>query len=113
MTSPFDPATHEKIAFTMRLHAGQADEYKRRHDAIFPDLVTLLHEAGISDYSIHLDRTTDVLFAVLWRRRDHSMAALPDHPVMKRWWAFMADIMDTNAANEPVAVPLEIVFHMR
>ena len=40
------------------------------------------------------------------------MADLPKHPVMQRWWAHMADIMETKADNEPVAVPLETVFHM-
>src|SRR5262245_15679553 len=85
----------EQIAFKMRLHPGCAAEYKKRHDAIFPELIALLHEAGVSDYSIHLDRETNILFAVLWRRKDHGMADLSSHPVMQRWWAHMADIMET------------------
>ena len=102
----------EKIAFTMRLLPGKANEYRRRHDAIVPELVTLLKEAGVSDYSIHLDPATNVLFGVLWRRRDHDMDALPDHPVMKRWWAHMADIMETHPSNEPIVTPLEPMFHL-
>ena len=102
----------EKYAFRMRLNPGMKDEYRKRHDAIFPELVTLLREAGVSDYSIHLDEQTNVLFGVLWRRGDHTMDALPSHPVMKRWWAHMADIMETKPDNEPVAVSLETVFHM-
>ena len=43
-------------------------------------------DAGISDYSIHLDDDTNILFGVLWRRDDHTMDALPNHPVMRRWW---------------------------
>ena len=110
MTPSLD--THEKHAFTMRLHPGQAEEYRRRHDAILPELVALLRQAGVFDYSIFLDPVTDTLFGVLWRRRDHGMAALPDHPVMKRWWAHMADIMETHASNEPVARPLEPMFFL-
>ena len=102
----------EKYAFTMRLNPGMEAEYRRRHDAIWPELVALLHEAGVSDYSIHLDRETNLLFGVLWRRADHGMEALPDHPVMRRWWAHMADIMAVKADNEPVAVPLVPMFHM-
>lgn len=105
--------TSEKYAFRMKLNPGMKDEYRKRHDAIFPELVTLLKDAGISDYSIHLDEETNTLFGVLWRRRDHTMADLPNHPVMKRWWAHMADIMETKPDNEPVAVPLETVFHMK
>ena len=102
----------EKHAFTMRLNPGMEDEYRRRHDEIWPELVDLLKEAGVSDYSIHLDRATGTLFGVLWRRDDHGMDDLPKHPVMQRWWAHMADIMQTHADNEPVAVPLVTVFHM-
>lgn len=102
----------EKVAFRMRLNPGMAEEYKARHEAIWPELAALLKEAGISDYSIHLDEETDILFGVLWRRDDHTMDSLPQHPVMKRWWAHMADIMETKADNEPVAVPLRTVFHM-
>ena len=102
----------EKYAFKMHLNPGCKDEYKKRHDEIWPELVTLLQEAGVSDYSIHLDEETNILFGVLWRTDSHGMDALPSHPVMQKWWAHMADIMETRADNEPVAVPLTPVFHM-
>ncbi|MBZ7920403.1 L-rhamnose mutarotase [Ensifer adhaerens] len=102
----------EKYAFRMRLNPGMVAEYKARHDAIWPELAALLKEAGVSDYSIHLDEETNLLFGVLWRTADHRMADLPSHPVMQKWWAYMADIMETKADNEPVAVPLTTVFHM-
>lgn len=102
----------QKHAFTMRLHPGQAEEYKRRHDAIWPDLVRLLKEAGVSDYSIHLDPESHVLFGVLWRTEDHAMDALPGTEVMQRWWAHMADIMETHPDNEPVVRTLLPMFHL-
>jgi len=103
----------QKYAFRMKLRPGREDEYRRRHDAIWPELVALLQAAGVEDYSIHLDRETGTLFGVLWRRDDHGMDALPASPVMRRWWAMMADIMETKPDGEPIAVPLETVFHMR
>ncbi len=102
----------EKYAFKMKLNPGMREEYKRRHDAIWPELVALLKQAGVSDYSIHLDPETDILFGVMWRTDAHAMDDLPKHPVMQRWWAHMADIMQTRADNEPVASPLETLFHM-
>ena len=102
----------EKYAFRMRLNPGMAGEYKARHDAIWPELVELLKSAGVSDYSIHLDEESNLLFGVLWRTDDHRMDDLADHPVMRKWWAHMADIMETKPDNEPVAVPLIPVFHM-
>lgn len=102
----------EKYAFKMQLTPGCRDEYQRRHDEIWPELVTLLKDAGISDYSIHLDEETGILFGVLWRNDDHKMDSLPGHAIMQKWWAHMADIMETKPDNEPVAVPLIPVFHM-
>jgi L-rhamnose mutarotase len=103
----------EKCAFIMKLIPGHEAEYQRRHDEIWPELSELLRGAGISDYSIHLDRETSTLFAVLWRREDHDMANLPDHPAMRSWWDYMADIMVTNNDGSPVERPLEKVFHLR
>ncbi|WP_347139715.1 L-rhamnose mutarotase [Paracoccus sp. SSK6] len=102
----------QRYAFRMMLNPGMADEYRRRHDAIWPKLTALLKDAGVQDYSIHLDPQTNALFGVLWRPDDHGMDALPAHPVMQRWWAHMADIMATHPNNEPVAVPLVPMFHL-
>jgi L-rhamnose mutarotase len=102
----------ERYAFRMQLNPGCQEEYKRRHDAIWPELVELLRSAGVSDYSIHLDPETNILFGILTRSTSHGMAALPETAVMKRWWAHMADIMQTHPDNEPVAVPLVPMFYM-
>jgi L-rhamnose mutarotase len=102
----------EQIAFRMRLHPGQAAEYRRRHDAIWPELRALLKQAGISDYSIFLDETDGSLLAVLRRSDDHTMDALPEREIMQRWWAYMADLMATNPDRSPVMTPLRKVFHL-
>lgn len=102
----------QKYAFRMQLNPGMAEEYRRRHDAIWPELSVLLKEAGISDYSIHLDPDSNALFGVLWRADDHRMDDLPAHPVMQRWWAHMADIMETHPDNQPVVTPLVPLFHL-
>lgn len=100
----------ERIAFRMNLHPGQAAEYERRHDEIFPELAQALKAAGVSDYSIWLDPETHHLFGILTRSADHRMDLLPDTEIMQRWWAFMADIMETRPDNVPVQVPLKQVF---
>ncbi len=100
-------------AFKMYLNPGMEAEYIRRHDAIWPELAELLTAAGVSNYSIHLDRETGVLFGYLERPEGHGMADLPAHPVMKRWWAYMGDIMRTNPDGSPVAVDLVETFYLR
>ncbi|MGR3501037.1 L-rhamnose mutarotase [Pseudaestuariivita sp.] len=102
----------EKHAFKMQLKPGCRDVYEARHDAIWPELLELLKGAGISDYSIHLDEETNILFGVLWRSDDHAMDSLPANAIMQRWWAHMADIMETHPDNAPIVVPLTTVFHM-
>lgn len=100
------------IAFRMQLKPGVQAEYERRHDEIWPELSDLLTEAGIYDYSIFLDASTDALFAVLRLRPDANRDALPSHPVMRRWWDYMADLMVVEPGNRPVEYPLRAVFHM-
>ncbi len=100
----------ERIAFRMNLHPGQATEYEKRHDEIFPELSEALRNAGVSDYSIWHDPQSDHLFGILTRTDDHTLEALPDTEVMKRWWAHMADVMETDTNNVPTQVPLKRVF---
>lgn len=102
----------ETIAFRMVLNPGQRDEYARRHREIWPELAAALREAGIRDYRIFLDEATNHLFAVLERRDDHAMDALPHLPVMRKWWDYMADLMQTGEGNVPVQAPLVPVFHL-
>lgn len=101
----------QRHAFKMFLHPGMRDEYKRRHDAIWPELSALLHAAGVRNYSIFLDEETNILFACLERTEDHRMVSLPEEPVMRRWWDYMRDIMRYEN-DVPVALPLPEMFHM-
>ena len=101
-----------RVGFTMKLHSGQLAEYKKRHDEIWPELVLLLKESGISNYSIFLNEETNVLFGVLDSSDDEARKNLPSSPVMQRWWAYMKDIMDSNPDNSPVSIPLQEIFYM-
>jgi len=102
----------QRHAFKMFLNAGQRDEYRRRHDEIWPELKALLRENGVRNYSIYLDPETNILFAYLERTDDHGMDDLPSHPAMKRWWAHMKDIMAANSDGSPVTALLDEVFHL-
>ena len=102
----------QRVAFKMQLHKGSEEEYKKRHDALWPELQQLLTATGIRDYSIFLDETTNGLFGVLKVPNAAKLDELPLHPVMQKWWAFMQDIMETNADNSPVSISLKEVFYM-
>lgn len=102
----------QTIAFRMQLKPGTLAEYQRRHDAIWPELADLLHQAGISDYRIFADEATLALFATLSLADGNLRDALPHHPVMRRWWEHMAELMETDATYRPLEWPLLEVFHL-
>ena len=100
-----------KQAFKMKLKPGFKNEYKKRHDEIWPELKALLKENGVSDYSIFLDEETNILFAVQ-QQNGASSQDLGNMEIVQKWWAYMADLMETNPDNSPVSLPLPQVFHM-
>lgn len=101
-----------KIAFKMYLKPGCREEYRRRHAAIWPELAQLLKDNGVSDYTIFLDEETNTLFAVQQQSGEQSSQDLGTTAIVQRWWAYMADIMETNPDHSPVTVALEALFHM-
>jgi L-rhamnose mutarotase len=102
----------KRYAFKMILKPGCKDEYRKRHDEIWPELAELIRSTGVCDYAIFLDESTNILFAVQKQSGEESSQDLGENPVVKKWWAYMADIMETNPDNSPVAIPLEEVFYL-
>lgn len=102
----------ERVAFKMKLFNGAEKEYKKRHDEIWPELKELLKEAGIHEYSIFLDESTNNLFGVLKTENAEALDALPANAVMQQWWAYMKDLMECNDDNSPISIPLKEVFHL-
>jgi L-rhamnose mutarotase len=102
----------KRVAFKMKLKPGCEAEYKRRHDALWPELVDALRNAGISDYSIFLDQETLTLFAVHKQSNEGIAAELRNNPVVRRWWEHMSALMETHPDYAPVRSDLLEVFHL-
>jgi L-rhamnose mutarotase len=102
----------KQLAFEMKLNEGKKLEYKKRHDEIWPELVTLLKTTGISEYSIYLNEETGSLFGVMKVSDEMALDQLPNQPIMQKWWAYMKDIMLTHPNNSPVSIPLTAVFYL-
>ena len=102
----------KRLAFKMQLNEGQKAEYIKRHNEIWPELKSLLKDAGISEYSIFLDEETNALFAFQKVSGEDGSQDLGQTEIVQLWWKFMADIMKTNPDNSPVTTPLEEVFYM-
>ena len=114
MVSPERQGASEmkRIAGKMKLFPGMKAEYERRHREIWQELVLELKKAGISDYSIYLDEETSTLFYVLKLSDDNTYGDLPAQPVMRKWWDYMKDLMETNPDNSPVSIDLPEMFHL-
>jgi L-rhamnose mutarotase len=102
----------EKVAFKMKLKAGFEEEYKKRHDEIWPELAKELKNAGVSDYSIFLDEETNTLFAVQKLSSENTADDLPHKLIVRKWWDYMSGIMEVNPDNSPVITGLKKVFHL-
>jgi len=102
----------KRFGFKMKLLPGFKEEYKKRHDEIWPELVKLLKDNGICNYSIFLDEESNTLFAYQEQKGESSSQDLGNTEIVQRWWKYMADIMETNPDCSPVTIPLEQVFYM-
>ncbi len=99
-----------RVGFKMQLKAGNEVEYKRRHDEIWPELAALLHETGISNYSIFRDGLT--LFGYLEIDDVAKMDDVPKQEIVQKWWTYMEPLMECNSDNSPIVTPLEEAFYM-
>ena len=103
----------KRLAFKMQLNKEQKEEYKKRHNEIWPELKKLLKDAGVKEYSIFLDEETNTLFAFQKVSGNSGSQNLGETEIVKKWWKYMADIMETNSDNSPVTTELEEVFYMK
>ena len=83
------PTAPNRYAFMLRLRPGTEQAYEAAHRAVWPEMLSLLKEAGISEYSIY--RRDDLLILAL-RAQDFDAAwsRIENHPMNLRWQAAMA-----------------------
>jgi L-rhamnose mutarotase len=102
----------KRVAFTMKLKKGSEKEYIKRHNNIWPELQVLLKKQDISDYSIFLDEETGTLFAVQKISGEEGSQDMGSNPIVRKWWDYMADIMEVNSDNSPRTKVLKEVFYL-
>ncbi|TWE09090.1 L-rhamnose mutarotase [Neobacillus bataviensis] len=99
-------------ASIMFVNRDSYDEYKRRHDEIWPEMAAELKAHGAHNYSIFLDKETGRLFAYVEIEDEEKWEYMSQTAICKKWWAYMEPLMDTNADNSPVSINLEEVFYL-
>jgi len=98
--------------FKMKLYPGMEEEYEKRHNELWPEMQDMIHEHGGKNYTIFLDKETLTLFGYIEIEDEELWAKGADTAINRKWWDFMAPIMETNPDNSPVSVDLKTVFHL-
>ena len=98
--------------FKMQLFEGQAEEYEKRHNELWPEMIEMIHEHGGKNYTIFWDKETDTLFGYLEIEDEEKWSKSADTAINRKWWDFMAPVMETNPDNSPVCIDLKNVFHL-
>lgn len=99
-------------AFMMKLKKGCEEEYKKRHDNLWPEMKQLIHDNSGSNYSIFLDRETMTLFASIEISDPERWIKGSENEINKKWSEYMADIMEVNEDKSPVSEQLSLMFHL-
>lgn len=96
----------------MWLKPGMHAEYEKRHRELWPEMIDMIHQHGGKNYSIFWDPQTNLLFGTLEIEDEARWAQGADTAVNRKWWDYMADIMEVNADNSPKTETLTLVFHL-
>ena len=96
----------------MKLYPGMEAEYEKRHNELWPEMQDMIHEYGGRNYTIFLDRETLILYGYIEIEYVGKWDESEETTINRKWWDFMADIMETNLDNSPVSVDLQEVFHL-
>jgi L-rhamnose mutarotase len=101
------PRQPQRFGSVIGLRAEKAEEYKRLHQAVWPDVVKAVHDANIRNYSIYLQRLPDgnlYLFSYLeYIGTDHAadMRKLAENPKIKEWWTLTDPCQQPLAGRKP------------
>jgi L-rhamnose mutarotase len=76
----------KRFGFKMKINPGFKEEYRKRHNEIWPELIKLLKDEGIGNYSIFLDEETNILFAYQEQVGESSSQDLGSTEIVKKWW---------------------------
>ncbi len=100
----------KNYAWVLEVRPGYEEEYKKRHDEIWPEMVDMLREAGLRNYNIFRHGLT--LFGY-FETEDlkKSINHIAKSEINKKWAEFMAPIMKVDIdpkTNFPYLLPIQM-----
>jgi len=103
-----------RVCFLLKVRADKIDEYRRRHQQVWPEMLDALRATGWHNYSLFL-RPDGLLIGYLETPNfEQARARMRDHPVNARWQAEMAPFFESleHGAADASMAPLNEVFHL-
>ncbi len=101
-----------RYAFCLQLRAGMEEAYDEAHRKVWPEMLVLLKQAGISEYSI-FRRDRDVVLVLQAEDFNAAWDCVEQDPVNARWQKTMAqyfDEMEPLRADERFPMMQEIFY---
>lgn len=103
----------ERMAWKGRIKPGCKAEYVRRHNEIWPELVKILKEAGICNYTVFAKGEELFGYYECEKGIEFAEKAQAGSPVVDRWNEYMKDILELELDPETGAQrKLEPVFRL-
>lgn len=104
----------QRIGFILKVKQDHLEEYKRRHAAVWPEMLQALSETGWHNYSLFM-REDGLLFGYLETEDfEAAKAGMAEREVNARWQAEMAPFFEQLEGQKPdeAMMPLLEVFHL-
>ncbi len=99
-----------KKAILMKVYPDMHEEYERRHQEIWPEMVKGLKDHSVKNYSIYLDEETSLLFGYLEIENIELWSEFTFTEINQKWWKYMKPVMETNEDSSPITRDLKQVF---
>jgi L-rhamnose mutarotase len=102
----------ERVCFTFEIRPGTEDEYKKRHDEIWPELVDAIKDAGFANYSLFRRGTTIVAYVECEPDAATAFAKLGPTEVNARWAKWFEDVIVSLTDENGQLYTLDEVWHL-
>ena len=84
----------ERVCFTFQIKPGSEDEYKRRHDEIWPELVVAIRESGFTNYTLFRRGVQVIAYAECVPDVATAFGKIGSYDVNARWSAWFEDVIE-------------------
>ena len=101
-----------RYCFTFEIRPGAEAEYKRRHDEIWPELVTVIEEAGVSNYSLFRRGTQVIAYCECEPDVATAFAKIGATDANRRWSEWFEDIIVALTDEDGNLFEAEEVWHL-